>query len=124
MNFHEIGELCAYMTGYLWCTWAHRKHHTWKGDYRRDCAKCKSCYVWPDKRRIAELEAQPRLVRKQGTAMTFSSLPNDITVGEPFALTGENIQVDNNQFMCKKHGGWSDTPCSCIEFSDDSPILE
>lgn len=46
-------EAAAHFTAYLWCTVIHRKHHKWTGDYRRDCLKCRSWYVWPEKMKVA-----------------------------------------------------------------------
>lgn len=37
--------------------------------------------------RCEEMERQPRLIRVSPSAMTFSSLPNDMVSGEPIALS-------------------------------------
>lgn len=93
-------EMTSDAFGYFWCTLLHRKHHVWTGDWKRDCTKCKSWYVWPDKKRIADLVAQPRLVRMEKTTATFSSLPPDLEHGESIRIEGgTNCVIENNVIM-------------------------
>jgi hypothetical protein len=106
-------EAAAIVWTHWWCYWFHGKHHRWTGNWRRQCDKCECVRIWPDKQRIAQLEAQPRLVRMDQTSMTFSSLPSDLQQGELLGLS--NILIKDNIFI---------DYTSDRDFPEDSPILE
>jgi len=50
----SFGERGIQAVGYLWCSWLHRRHHDWTANWRRDCRKCKSWYLWPERVKSAD----------------------------------------------------------------------